>query len=607
MNTLLRFCHLIPLALAVSVLPACGPRTSHQSMGGELSIRPTVSGQVAYRQALVSAGAERQQALITAATQFMAAGQVMQAQQALRRCDRPSLSLSQRFSVDLLRAEIALRQGRIVRALRYLPNANEALTGVEQQQLYRAQTRTFAAAGNWRAQMLAQNHLIALTEGEQRNQALQDMWQLLTTMSPAVRRDLLQSMRYSQPEVQAWLRFVSIATEFPAGSAQWRQQLAAWQQQYPQHAANALLHKMQQQSYGQPATHMALLLPLSGPYAAQGAAIQRGIMAAYYAQQQRQPTAALRISVYDTHQLTAVGAYQAAIRAGADQVVGPLLKQNCRALLQAVKPTVPVLALNNIAARQANVYQYSLAPNGMVDAIAGRLAQQGHWQVLLLNSSRQKYQALSTRFARLWQQMGGVIVNDKTQVPVAHMAKEVADILHVSHAKQRWRRLQKTLRTKIRFTSARRHDVDAIVILGGRTFAQRVVPLLKYNFAGQLPIIGVPAVYNEQHQIGGYQDLNHLQLLALPWYFPAKTATVSAGIQYQLEQAWPSAVKRYGRFYAMGVDAYRLSRQLPMLSAWSRVSLYGLTGRLSLNHHREVVRQAVWGKIKHGRLQKAVM
>ena len=66
-----------------------------------------------------------------------------------------------------------------------------------------------------------------------------------------------------------------------------------------------------------------------------------------------------------------------------------------------------------------------------------------------------------------------------------------------------------------------------------------------------------------------------------------------------MEAAFPDAARGNAAFYALGVDAWRLHAQLPLLGAGQR--LPGMTGTLSLGADGRLGRELTWAIIRDGR------
>jgi len=93
-----------------------------------------------------------------------------------------------------------------------------------------------------------------------------------------------------------------------------------------------------------PPTRVALLLPEHGPLAPAGRAVREGFLAAYFEEQRVRP----ELLVFDTGSTPedALLAYQQAVSAGVDAVVGPLSRDSVNALFERGPVSLPVLALN---------------------------------------------------------------------------------------------------------------------------------------------------------------------------------------------------------------------------------------------------------------------
>ena len=62
-------------------------------------------------------------------------------------------------------------------------------------------------------------------------------------------------------------------------------------------------------------------------------------------------------------------------------------------------------------------------------------------------------------------------------------------------------------------------------------------------------------------------------------------------------EAWPTGGPRRNRLFAFGFDAYRLTAAL---RAGSAVNVDGLTGRLTIDADRRVLRELAWAQLHNG-------
>ena len=157
-----------------------------------------------------------------------------------------------------------------------------------------------------------------------------------------------------------------------------------------------------------PPRKLAVLLPMTGSLATAAAPVRDGLLAGYYGERRERP----ELAFYDTAGTSAgtAAAYARAIAEGADQIVGPLGRDEVGSLFQSA-PAVPVLALNRgPSAAPENSAAFSLAPEDEGDAAAQYLLARNVRNVLVLSNgddnARRSVDALRARLA----QAGGAVV-----------------------------------------------------------------------------------------------------------------------------------------------------------------------------------------------------
>ncbi|MBA3486704.1 MAG: penicillin-binding protein activator, partial [Lysobacter sp.] len=132
-----------------------------------------------------------------------------------------------------------------------------------------------------------------------------------------------------------------------------------------------------------PPMRVAMLLPLSGNIASAAAPVRDGFLAGYYAEQRRRP----EIMFYDTQGTPggALVAYDQAVTAGHDFVVGPLTREGVSALFARGSLPVAVLALNRgTIAPPPGHASFSLSPEDEGIAAAELLLDRGARRVLVI-------------------------------------------------------------------------------------------------------------------------------------------------------------------------------------------------------------------------------
>ena len=140
-----------------------------------------------------------------------------------------------------------------------------------------------------------------------------------------------------------------------------------------------------------PPERLAVLLPLSGSLATAAGPVRDGLLAAYYGERRRRP----ELRFYDTAGTAsgATTAYAKAVAEGADQVLGPLGRDEVDAVFRGVQPNVPVIALNRVAtAPPANSASFSLAPEDDGIGAAGYFLARNAKRILVLSAGEARLQ-----------------------------------------------------------------------------------------------------------------------------------------------------------------------------------------------------------------------
>ncbi|MEY4516369.1 MAG: hypothetical protein RL180_715 [Pseudomonadota bacterium] len=142
-----------------------------------------------------------------------------------------------------------------------------------------------------------------------------------------------------------------------------------------------------------------VLLPDQGPMAQAAQSVSAGFLAGYYA---ANPRPSLRfIADNGTESLAKI--MQRERRADTQLIVGPLDRDRVSELL-ALKLPVPVLALNQVAASRAGVWEFALSPDEDARALIRQMRRDGVSQILLLNEQpKQASSRFLQAFEQLWQ------------------------------------------------------------------------------------------------------------------------------------------------------------------------------------------------------------
>ncbi len=293
--------------------------------------------------------------------------------------------------------------------------------------------------------------------------------------------------------------------------------------------------------------HIALLLPLkSNIYGRAADAFRQGFMTAATFQP------GLPIVFYPTIDQTedVLHVYRQAVQAGAALVAGPLTRNAVTTLLEEQLP-VPTLALNTPEYNSAlpqNLYIFSLNIESEARQVARLAFGEGHRSALTITATTPLGKRVQGAFIDEWLKLGGTIVERLNFTPNQN-----------GYPKLR--------------TAVAKIEADMLFLAADAEKARAVRPYLDNS----IPTYATSLVYGDNGHAGRNLDLNQIHFVEMPWLIqhdhPAVITYPRPITPLSLEQE---------RFYALGIDAYRISVQLlePTPDAWP---LDGVTGQIDLD------------------------
>jgi len=324
--------------------------------------------------------------------------------------------------------------------------------------------------------------------------------------------------------------------------------------------------------------NIALLVPLDGSLANAGQAVRDGFLTAY--QNDKTTSKPAHISVIDTTKQPIQEAYKQAVQDGADFVVGPLAKNELQTLINAGSINEPTLALNYLDSSQtapSNLYQYGLSPLDEARQSAALAWQNGLHHAVIMAPRSAWGKTVAQAFQNEWQALGGDVVTQLFYTDSGQSLNESVRNLLSKYQKH----------------------IDVIFLAADPTTARQVKPLLKFYDADNIPIYATALVYAGTPNPTFDRDLNGVTFCDAPWVLADSGA--AAQLRQQISVFWPVNFQQNGRLYALGVDAYQLSKQLSELAASTDETLDGTTGVLSLDSQHRVVRQLTCAQFQRGK------
>jgi uncharacterized protein len=327
---------------------------------------------------------------------------------------------------------------------------------------------------------------------------------------------------------------------------------------------------------------IALLLPLQGPLANIGQSVKQGFLAAA-----EENGSSPRIILIDTSVASSIqAAYTDAIAKNAQIIVGPLLKPEVQSVAS-LQTKVPILALNYLnsdISTPPELYQFGLSPIDEAQQATNHAWQSGKRSALIMTANGNWGSQIGEAFAQQWQALGGTVVGQLTlSENPADITKQISHFLHFKPPHDR------------------RTDFDVIFLASSPQIGRQVKPLLKFFFAGDIPVYATASIYSG---IPGSQrfdkDLNQIIFCAAPWSLA--NSNIEPNLYQQLKSASPQGFSRNSKYYALGIDAFHIIQQLGRLKLSPQQTLQGTTGILSLNSQHRIARQLPCAQFRNGNL-----
>ncbi|MGD4596012.1 penicillin-binding protein activator [Xanthomonas citri pv. citri] len=321
-----------------------------------------------------------------------------------------------------------------------------------------------------------------------------------------------------------------------------------------------------------PPVKLGVLLPITGNLATAAAPVRDGLLAGYYAETRRRP----EVQFFDTAG-TAAGAnaaYDKAVSAGVDYVVGPLGRDEVSALFARGQLAVPVLALNRPSDNKApptGSAGFSLAPEDDGIMAAEYLLSRERRNVLIVGTSDDNGKRTIKAFRDRFSERGGTVAGS---ISVADAPGDIGAQLR-------------------NYGTA-----DAVFLAVRGNTARALAPQLALaGFAGK------SRVGTSQLVAGTGKVEDDLALDGIVYPSETWTALGVSGLPAvsQVASTLPSARGPAARLFAFGYDAWKITAYLEKLATGTDGGLRGATGTLHLDGFGNVLRTPAWSTFSGGR------
>ena len=429
-----------------------------------------------------------------------------------------------------------------------------------------------------------------------------DMWRILGLFSP----DMLETLRTNanQPNIAQWADLALINQRVGWNPHHLKSQLQQWQQLHPRHPATLHLIAQLLEQLGNSTTEykkVALLLPLSSGFGKAARAVYDGFLMMNQADSNpRKP----QIAIYDTGENPdLIGLYyQAAVREGAEFIVGPLGKSAVDSLTTTTQLTTPTLLLGNPDKNtelQRNIFQFGLSPEDEAQRVAQKAFAAGHRIASILYPEADWGRRQLAAFTDQWIALGGTIAESAVYSPErADQSQTIKLLLNIDESEARHRAINRLSNEKLEFAPKRREDLDFIFLIARAEHGRLLKPQISFHNAQDIPVYAISQINNGKSDSVNDLDLEGIIFSDMPWLL--HHSGTNQFIRENLPNGEIYQNQPLDRLFALGIDAYQLLFRIEPMKINPQLTFQGTTGLLQLQPEGQVSREMEWAQFFEG-------
>ncbi|MBT00168.1 MAG: hypothetical protein CMI01_16035 [Oceanospirillaceae bacterium] len=559
----------------------------------EAERRPTET-EALLQQAAAANPATAARLRLTAAKTLIGQNQPLEALDLLAALDTTLLQPTSVNDVLLLQAQAAMMLGDrnlAQQALDKLPTA--MLSPSQRTRADALQEQLLTDGGD---PVSAARQMIAEAKAEQSPQRRQSihnrLWRLLDRIDTATLEQLTNEN--NDFFEQGWFE-LALAVRSTGDISRDENALSQWRTLWESHPAYRLAPAGLSTQRGEKLAprKIGLLLPFSGPLAEPARAISEGFFAASL---RTTPANAPDIISLDSTLIdTPDKLFSAVQQEQIDLIIGPLARDYVERLSGISNPPVPILALNQSPTANPNLYQLDLASEQEATLLAQQANRSGYQRVAMIRPDAEWGARLARRLTTELEALGGAVSAELAYTADETLSGQIASLLLTDQSQARATEIRRVTGSRFEFDERPRDDIDAILIIALPSDARQIKPMLAFHFAGDLPVYATSHIYEGNPDAVRDVDLNGIYFLDLPWVILPPSP-----IHQSLTEKRTDADGRFGRLYALGIDAYQLHPYLKQLAEAPDAFLAAETGTLSIGANGRVHRKLPWARFNDG-------
>lgn len=431
--------------------------------------------------------------------------------------------------------------------------------------------------------------------GSARAETTRYIWQVISTMPDQQREAVLQR----SANLQVRSRIQQSLTGEIGGATLAPQQFNQWREELAMTSPSTILDS--QWGPNSPRS-VYVLLPFSSRFDTASRAVKAGIDREHELNQSSYRPSLHYYDIGD-NPLQVGQYYAAAVRAGADFIIGPIGRAfsneannnsayfNNTGYRNSYSDTrAPMLMLGGDQTVSAGNLRLSMNPEIEGRHVAERAWQDGHLSAGVLLPNSESGRRVLAGFSQRWLSLGGKMGKTIEYSPQQYdHSTELKQLFAINSSEYRHSRLSRVLGFKPKFSPYQRGDIDFVLMVADYKTGRIVRPQINFFTNSQLPVYSTSSIYNGIEDKINNMDLDRTRFPVMPWVVRSGKVTQYAGKLNMLQ--------------AMGMDAYRVAGNLSMLRSNPDAAIRGHTGQLQLHANSEIVYQPAWAKFVQGELE----
>ena len=538
---------------------------------------------------------------VRAADAWLLADQPVPATDLLKWISLDELNAADRSRLELVLADLALRQERprearihLDQAQAQLPNSSrsryDSLASRIEAMLEQPAMQDISRAAMLSDSMSAYNPLTALD--------LLESLENVPSSELAVRAD---NPRTDQ-QLTAWLDLALVIRQNLVHPEGVEESISSWKARNPHlpvTEAEGLDLWLRYRQQFRPPGKVAVLLPASGRVSAAAAAIRDGLMSAFL-----ENSGGSEIMFFATGDQpeSAISAYFSALDSGAKWIIGPLQKESIEAILALAGLSTPVLALNDLPigfmappGLEGQIFGISLSQEKEAASIARHALERGYQRAVVLTPESDWGDRMASAFqADFLQENQQIIAAARFQEGENNYSPVIERILKIDESKARKAQLENTLQMPLEYEAVRRNDIDVIFLAATSDQARLIRPQLRFHDAGDIPVYSSGRVYSGQPDPAYNQDLNGIRFAITPWQLEHTRAE-------DMPELESIRGGNFASLFAVGHDAWNILPWLELMKKDPDFRFTGYSGSYETRHAANLSREPDWAVFRRGR------